>query len=181
MQPPPCPISIQDYVEGKMPFYQILHDSSIEGSGSLQRLRGVEEIDATSEIPISILARKDSGPLGCAICSKNFVTRCESPDFHICRSALHPYGILIRSQISLQPCKHLFCFCCIQKYMKQGESVNCAACLKAVSNVVEFSAPMELPLRSDNDRSEPHTREVRPSCEFLRLSLIALVYRNTIS
>ena len=68
---PPCPISVQDYVGARMPFYHIVHSGPIEGSPVLRGIRTVGHIDAHLEIPISVFMRKDAGPLGCTVCQKS--------------------------------------------------------------------------------------------------------------
>jgi hypothetical protein len=68
---PPSPISAQDYIKGRLPFYQIIQDSPIEGSAVLKGLRSVGQLDASIEIPIGVSMRKDSGPSGCAVCQKS--------------------------------------------------------------------------------------------------------------
>ncbi|KAH0559956.1 hypothetical protein GP486_003522 [Trichoglossum hirsutum] len=136
---PPCPISFQDYAKAKMPFYQIVHENPIEGSKVLKAVSSVGQLDAAAEIPFGVTVRKDSGPVGCLVCERRL---CDS---------------------ILEPCKHLFCYSCVQKYMSESTpSLVCAACLEPATHLVEFSAPMEAPIRevvpAKSDRIEPKSR-----------------------
>jgi hypothetical protein len=70
MEAPPCPISVQDYIEGRMPFYHIVQSTPINAETILKELSTIGQIDARKEITNSIFMSAD-GSSACAVCQKS--------------------------------------------------------------------------------------------------------------
>lgn len=71
IEAPPCPISVQDYIEGRMSFYHIVQKSPINEGTTLKALHTVGQIDARSEISASVFMSTGGSASGCAVCQKN--------------------------------------------------------------------------------------------------------------
>jgi len=71
IEAPPCPISVQDYIEGRMPFYHIVQHTSINEGTTLKALQTVGQIDAQTEISASVFMSEDGRASGCAVCQKH--------------------------------------------------------------------------------------------------------------
>jgi hypothetical protein len=66
----PCPISYDDYVKARLPFYHTIETGAIDGSEVLNEMKSVGELDAIKGLITQSRMLKGLVPIGCAICRK---------------------------------------------------------------------------------------------------------------
>lgn len=70
---PPCPISFQDYVKFRLPFYHTVSTGSLSGTSRLETIKTVGDLDGEREIKAHVNMQPGLLPNSCTLCSKNLV------------------------------------------------------------------------------------------------------------
>ena len=69
--PPPSPISIQHYIEARLPFYHVIQTQSVNGNTVLKGIKSVGELDALAVVSKDVYLHKDGALIGCVLCGGN--------------------------------------------------------------------------------------------------------------
>lgn len=71
--PPPCPITFQDYIKAKLPFYHLIETGTIDGGKIFSSLKSVGDLDFSKEIMLSSSMLPGLSATGCVVCEQNLV------------------------------------------------------------------------------------------------------------
>lgn len=71
-QPAPIsPITFQDYVKARLPFYHTIEQDTLEAGDTLANVKSVADQDKKKSMVFQVRLRTDDVLVGCVVCEKN--------------------------------------------------------------------------------------------------------------